>query len=270
MSVASGLFFWKKKKETQAEKVKEMLEVIADNLPKFRDLLSTIQGTVLNPFIGVHNGLAIAPGDSDGAIIGKLYDFYQTYYGTAPQIIAAPRGDEKDPADKRLPITPKSVVDELNNTMVVSLEGLDEKIQCLRDKTKLSTQHYTTAQLEGMIERLEFRRRYPDYREFFDRFPYTSDEKIDILVTKYKLKICSSDLFVPTLPKEAIDVMGEYKRVTKEITSKDPIFYLIGEEVDFKKKYEKLDPILLVQSPFGFVWQILGAWDKEMMLLSEL
>ena len=38
----------------------------------------------------------------------------------------------------------------------------------------------------------------------------------------------------------------------------------------FRKAYEKRDPILLAQSPFGFYWQILGAWDKEMLLLGEL
>jgi hypothetical protein len=45
---------------------------------------------------------------------------------------------------------------------------------------------------------------------------------------------------------------------------------VIAEPDKFRKAYEKRDPILLVQSPFGFYWQILGAWDKEMMLLSEL
>ena len=30
------------------------------------------------------------------------------------------------------------------------------------------------------------------------------------------------------------------------------------------------NPILLVQSPFGIYWQILGAWDKELVLLEEL
>ena len=49
-----------------------------------------------------------------------------------------------------------------------------------------------------------------------------------------------------------------------------PIFYVIATEDKFRKAYEKRDPILLVQSPFGFYWQILGAWDKEMILLSEL
>ena len=45
---------------------------------------------------------------------------------------------------------------------------------------------------------------------------------------------------------------------------------IIAQEKDFKSKVEKNDPMLLVQSPVGFFWQILGAWDEEMLLLSEL
>jgi len=33
---------------------------------------------------------------------------------------------------------------------------------------------------------------------------------------------------------------------------------------------EKRDPILLAQSPFGFYYNILGAWEKEMVYLPEL
>jgi uncharacterized lipoprotein len=51
---------------------------------------------------------------------------------------------------------------------------------------------------------------------------------------------------------------------------RNQFFYVIAEEKSFKSAAEKRDPILLVQSPFGFYWQILGAWDKEMILLSEL
>jgi hypothetical protein len=56
----------------------------------------------------------------------------------------------------------------------------------------------------------------------------------------------------------------------EELCGKKPVFYVIAEPDKFRKAYERRDPILLVQSPFGFYWQILGAWDKEMILLSEL
>lgn len=101
-------------------------------------------------------------------------------------------------------------------------------------------------------------------------FPVTNDEKIDDLLSKYKLVMKKSDLFVPTFPKAAIDIMTEYSETVKKFTDEAPVFYVIAEQKDFEKKYKRLDPILLVQSQFGFYWQILGAWDKEMLLLSEL
>ncbi len=80
----------------------------------------------------------------------------------------------------------------------------------------------------------------------------------------------TSDIFVPEFPDDAIKIMKSYTDKMALICNKKPVFYVIAEEKDFQKKYEKRDPILLVQSPFGFYWQILGAWDKEMLLLSEL
>jgi hypothetical protein len=64
--------------------------------------------------------------------------------------------------------------------------------------------------------------------------------------------------------------MKKYTDNMEKLCKKKPVFYVIAEPDKFKKAYEKRDPILLVQSPFGFYWQILGAWDKEMILLSEL
>lgn len=57
---------------------------------------------------------------------------------------------------------------------------------------------------------------------------------------------------------------------TVELCQLKPVFYVIAEESDFKEKDKKRDPILLAQSPFGVYYDILGAWDKEMLLLSEL
>jgi len=93
---------------------------------------------------------------------------------------------------------------------------------------------------------------------------------IEKLLTKYDLVLEEAELFVPEFPEDAMSVMKRYTKMVKNICNKKPVFYVIGEKKDFKEKYKKRDPILLVQSPFGFYWQILGAWDKEMLLLSEL
>lgn len=84
------------------------------------------------------------------------------------------------------------------------------------------------------------------------------------------LKFDTSDYFVPDFPKEAIDTMTRYKEVTKQMCDMDVHFYVLAKKADFKKADEKRDPILFAPSPFGMFYHILGAWDEEMMLLSEL
>lgn len=173
--------------------------------------------------------------------------------------------------DERIAKKPVEVRQELESPNTpISLENIDEKIQSLKDKTRFTNQHYSRQELLSLIERLENRKKYAEHEEFYRQFPYTTDEKVDALVSKYKLVVKSSDLFVPEFPKEAIDVMKQYTERTLQLCDKEPVFYVIAEAQDFEKKYERRDPILLAQSPFGFFYQILGAWDKEMILLSEL
>jgi hypothetical protein len=147
---------------------------------------------------------------------------------------------------------------------------IEEKINILNDKVKLINQHYAKREVIALIQRLENRKKYLEYKDYFDRFQNTTDEKIDLLLDKYELVMKTSDIFVPEFPDEAILKMKEYTDKLDELCGKKPVFYVIAEVKDFKKAYEKRDPILLVQSPFGFYWQILGAWDETMMLLSEL
>jgi hypothetical protein len=64
--------------------------------------------------------------------------------------------------------------------------------------------------------------------------------------------------------------MKEFTETTEALCGKKPNFSVIAEAKDFQSKYEKRDPIILAQSPFGLYYHILGAWDKEMILLSEL
>jgi predicted MPP superfamily phosphohydrolase len=108
------------------------------------------------------------------------------------------------------------------------------------------------------------------HKTFFDNFQNTTDKNIDELLKKYNLVLNTSDIFIPEFPTEAISVMKEYTEIMKKVCEKKPIFYVIASADMFNKTYEKRDPILLVQSPFGFYWQILGAWDKEMLILNEL
>lgn len=286
----TGFWFWRKnKKQSEVNKAEEMLQMYLKYIPQIRALAN---GDTLN-------------GVTDGQMIGRMYDFFASYHGGVGNVatatgffhgtipnpqdvgnfedaetladVAANGLDVPDSfihptqADKRKTAKPVDVVSELETVPTpFTLEGLDEKIALFKSKSKISVQRYAKAQIDGFLKRLENRKVYRDNFEFFSRFPNTTDDKIENLLSNYKLEMNESELFIPTFPKEAIEVMEKYTDVCEKLFNEKPVFYVIGEEKDFRKKREKLDPILLVQSPFGFYWQILGAWDKEMLLLSQL
>lgn len=176
-----------------------------------------------------------------------------------------------DNVPAKIKIKPVDVLKELETIPTpFDLLGLDDKIMMLKTKEDLLVQYYAKREVTALIERLENRKKYNEHKIYFDSFQNTTDEKMDILLKKYELVMKTSDIFVPEFPDVAIKIIKEYEEKVKLICNKKAVFYVIAEAKDFVKKYEKRDPILLVQSPFGFYWQILGAWDKEMLLLSEL
>ena len=176
-----------------------------------------------------------------------------------------------DAKPKKIAVKPIDVVNELETIPTPwTLSNLQDKIEILEYKRDLITQKYSKREVEAMIERLENRKKWDKFKKFFDGYQNTTDEKIDDLLDKYDLVMKTSDLFVPEFPDVAIQTMKSYTENMMKLCKKKPVFYVIAEPDKFRKAYEKRDPILLVQSPFGFYWQILGAWDKEMMLLSEL
>ena len=306
---ATGFFSWQKNKEAQKrQNIASFIEEVVKHLPAIKEILKTgkseqpsryavIEGAIMPADDSVGTPDSVSPAASRTA---KMYDFYLDYTGaiqrsenyiTVPNVVmSAPFGvvtggaisndnpEADTPAeiqikktDQRQSANPKSVLKELEEYPAPDMvDGLDEKIATLKDKSLMTNQRYASEQIQALIKRLENRKRYHEEEAFYKLFLNTNDEKIDHLLSKYKLVVKPIDIFVPTFPKEAIDVMKEYTRITKKICGEEPVYYVIAEEGDFKKKFEKLDPILLVQSPFGFWWQVLGAWDKEMLLLCEL
>ena len=194
---------------------------------------------------------------------------------------SAPRSDtgqmmltESRPGSESLKIKVKPI-DVLNELEVppvqFALLGIDEKISMLEDKREIINQTWAKREVEGLIERLENRKKYEGKTaDFFNRLQNTTDEKIEDLIQKYELVLSPADLFIPELPEQAIKIMKSYTLQVEKICKKKPVFYVVATSKNFKTVDKKRDPILLVQSPFGFFWQILGAWDKEMLILSEL
>lgn len=180
-------------------------------------------------------------------------------------------GSNTETVSKKIAMKPIEIVGELETIPTPwTMANLDDKIEVLKYKRDLITQKYSRREVEALIERLENRKKYDRFHAFFNSFQNTTDEKIDVLLEKYDVVMNTSDLFVPEFPDDAIQVMKDYTTNMMKLCKKKPVFYVIAEPDKFRKAYERRDPILLVQSPFGFYWQILGAWDKEMMLLSEL
>lgn len=227
------------------------------------------------------------PYDSSGGLDKSfLFDFknYQSGYSnininqTSTFFIGGSDPSESDNDSKssgnvrkKIEVKPIDVLNELETIPTPwTLSNLDDKIEVLEYKRDLITQKYSRREVEAMIERLHNRKKWDKHRIFFEGFQNTTDEKIEKLLNKYDLVMKTSDLFVPEFPDVAISIMKSYTDEVMSICKKKPVFYVIAEPDKFRKAYEKRDPILLVQSPFGFYWQILGAWDKEMILLSEL
>lgn len=298
-----GIYFGTKKELTPAEKIQELMPHLKDFVPALREIMretydnqtfglspSTEGGVVGKLYDFFQDRGSTIPNagyvtvNAAGAITGADQGYtpipYQLYgagvweqqTNALPPIDAPVVKDgmvvKKDIQVKTKPIDVLEFLEHIPEP--IQMEDLDTKIATCKDKVKLVWQHYAKEELENVVKCLEYRKVYKDHMAYFNKFPYTSSEKIDRLVTNYKLVIRKSDLFVSDFPKEAIDIMTEYTEKVREITGKEPNFYVIAEEEDFKKKYKKNDPILLVQSVFGFFWQILGAWDKELLLLSEL
>ncbi len=200
-----------------------------------------------------------------GTIGGALQDGVPN----TPMVAIDESIEKKEP---KLKLKPIDVFDELERMPTpLTLENLEEKITMFKMKQQfIKENHYAKKEVIDFQLRLENRRKYNEYKDFYGKFDCTSSEKINKLISKYDLVLNTTDLFIATFPDDAIKIMNEYTEKTMALCGKKPIFYVIAEAKDFKKKYERNDPILLAQSPFGIYWNILGVWDKEILLLEEL
>jgi hypothetical protein len=219
------------------------------------------------------NAMAV-PMAGSGIEEGYLVDFKGGHFSGPmgnPQSVSTTSDSQGTGEKIRIKIKPIDVLNQLETVPTpFNLNNLDDKIAVLRDKEKLIINYYAKREITGLIERLQNRKKFEEFRVFFDRFQNTTDEKIAAFLEKYTLEMHPSDIFIPEFPDEAVAVIKEYTEQTEKLCGKKPVFFVIAEENLFQKAYEKRDPILLAQSPFGFYWQILGAWDKEMLLLGEL
>ncbi len=126
-------------------------------------------------------------------------------------------------------------------------------------------------EIGSILLRMENRKKYPKVKATFEKYPYTTNKRIESVLKNHDyLQIGEVSQFLADMPAEATEAMKDYNLATTELCGKKAVFYIIADKKDFKKTNSRRDPILLAQSPFGHFWQIIGAWDEEMLFLEEL
>lgn len=202
-------------------------------------------------------------------------------------MIAVPRGKQKPKKTKGkgktidVKITPKGVYElkTLNDTtfkLNTNPEYVEKQLADFKDKLGfIKVEEYDmrkgVEELTSVVMRLENRKKYPEVKDYFEQFPYTTTSKIVEMEKSHShLKLGQIAQFIADMPKEAVEVMKSYNENTEKVCGKKAVFYIIADRKDFKSTSSRRDPILLAQSPFAHCWQILGAWDEEMLFLEEL
>lgn len=151
----------------------------------------------------------------------------------------------------------------------LKIKSFEEKLKLLKSSER--DMENGVREVSSVLIRFENRKKYSKHEKFYSEFPYTTTAKIsDLLKKQNHLKLGTVEQFVAEIPDEAINIINKYTEETKALCWKRPLFYIIANKKDFEKTETRKDPILLAQSPFGHFWQILGAWDKEMLFLDDL
>lgn len=182
---------------------------------------------------------------------------------------------------KSVTLTPKAVYEmKMLNDESFKLQTdpayVDGQIETFKDKLSLITAEDYDMQngvkeIGSIVKRLENRKKYPEFKEFFEQFPITTTARMEDLVKDHSyLQIGQVAQFLADMPKDATKIMKDFDAACVKMCGKKAIFYIIADKKDFQKTNKRRDPILLGQSPFGHFWNILGAWDKELLLIPEL
>lgn len=106
------------------------------------------------------------------------------------------------------------------------------------------------------------------------KWPVTTKDKIDKLCKTYKLDLVSFKNYYKTVPMEAIDELEKFCQEYEKFTDTAPDLKLIIDDApapnENQSRERKKDPILLASSPFGRWYHVLGAWEKEVLVVDEL
>lgn len=192
-------------------------------------------------------------------------------YGDWDTVKTAMNIIDKDRKKKaRLPKNPIDIVHDLEVGIKVPTDKIRESIKELKRRIKFiknTLKKNNANDEERALDMLKARLRYPKHAHMF-RWKTTTDRHIRKMLDKYKLEHRGITYYMRNIPPQAITSMDLYAEILKNITKEPPEFSLIAPEEYFKNP--RNDPILLAKSPFGAFYYILGAWDKEISIVTEL
>lgn len=200
-----------------------------------------------------------------------------------PKPIPVDKKTPKDLFDAKALHDLKFVIKRDDKYIEEQVQELQEKLNLLGKKKKIKKQDFGGLmaetggtkfgrdELESMMIRLKNRKKIDAFKTIIDKYPHTTSALVSKVVQDNSHLRCNlANDFVPDMPKDAINAMKEYDKMCQDLCGQKAVFYVVADSTDFQKKNDRRDPILLAQSPFGFFWQILGAWDKEMIYLGDL
>lgn len=224
-------------------------------LTKLRKILRKFRKTSRNAYLSTFNtepGISI---NQSGYVLTSNND---VAYAKSP--------DNVDTREAKKPV--EVVSDILMEQPVMDLEDLDTKIKVVRRRIKvLAEQSIQTGDDQRALDFLLARKQYKKYGHLFG-WKVTNQDKINELLSKYKLMQVSLSGYARNIPNEALDEIEKFASAFEKVVDEgQPHMELI---CDFGGPEQKKDPILLAKSPFGNWWYVLGAWDKEVEYVDDL
>lgn len=183
----------------------------------------------------------------------------------------------KQKQKEKLNVKPVKLFKEIiANTPEMDLSNLDKKIEIIKNRKK-ALEKYLEVKTEDEDEALLYlyaRKKLLKIPHNF-KWEVTTPELINALCNKYNVSVQPINAFYKTLPVEALKELKKFNKEYRKYEKNVPPFYkLIIEEASLRNAgtmtERKKDPILLAKSPFGRWWFILGAWDKEVLIVDDL
>lgn len=197
-------------------------------------------------------------------------------------VVGGSEGSKK-PADVRKETEPKAVFEELKaeSTPEVSFDLLPQKIKSVSERIGILKEHLDESHLMDEHRALFYLKNRQKYLSTMRKSPLdwatTTQDAVDDLCKRYKLKVVPLKQYYTLVPNEALREMERYTKAYQAITGDKPIFELVVKDTEALKPEDRKeavkkdrDPILLANSPIGNFLFVLGAWDEEVEFVDEI